>query len=450
MLAMRAVPYPLTPGASYYDYPLSMAAMYRGVPFQLPQFSPALLLNQGTRQPETGTSVDSLLPTVSNASVGAAASTGPEQGTAHQSPVTSAPQTAIKNELLLSSAITPGATEFEPYNLGLVSPPGSKSLDPALFLEKPKDTKLKTEGEVVPETEENQPRGLPPLHLIHLRRGQLLNQYRGEGVNLRSYTITEEEYAKMEGDTLSQKKMPTTENASSQTKPVTCSAFQSASQYSGPGPAVAENPFQALALPAHVDNQLCQPHSAFSQNMKKLNEAWLSNATSSHSYTSELPHQGAPIVCQGDTQTLAGPSFRESCSDVREKLLPSLYNNAFFSGYTPSGSIFYASPCDRLPSATTQTLANINSSTRVVPNSTTTASLSSASSVSSSPPASSPFPSTTTSAAVSSSASISTALVNPMTLLAETEECDDDGFPIVDDTDESEFSALDLAMLGDH
>lgn len=47
----------------------------------------------------------------------------------------------------------------------------------------------------------------------------------------------------------------------------------------------------------------------------------------------------------------------------------------------------------------------------------------------------------------------STMLVNPMTLLAQTEECDEDGFPIDDcddqERDPAEFSSLDLSVLQD-
>lgn len=441
---MRTVPYTVPPTASYYDYPLSMAAMYRGVHFPLAQFNPTLLFNQGTRQEEGATSVDSILPTVSSTSVAAGASTVAGQAAAHYNPVSCAPQAGVKNEQLTSSEATPSATEFDPYNLGLMSPTVSKSLEAELSVEKSKHVTLKTESEGAAEAQGTQYLGLP---LIHLSREELLSQSRGRGVNLRSYSITEGEYDKMEEDTLPQRKMPTRENVSP-LKSVTGSAFQSTSalQYPATRPAAPQNPFQTQASPAQVDSQPRLPHTDLSQNMKKRNEGWIGNTALSHSYTSELPQQEPPSVCQVDNQTVAGPSSEESCADVREKLLPSLYNNAFYSGYTPSGSVFYASPSDKFPAVTTQTIAT----TKVLANSTTTASLSSSSSTSSSPPSSSPFPSTTATTSVSSNASIATALVNPMTLLAETEECDDDGFPIVDDTDESEFSALDLVMLSDH
>lgn len=447
MLAMRPVPYPVPTAASYYDYPLSMAAVYRSVPFPLTQFNPALLFNQGTPQGEAATSVDSVLPTVSNTSVVAGASTATGQVSGHHNLVGFAPQTGIKNEPLPSSEITPSATEFDPYNPGLVSPTVSKNLEAALTVEKSKDMSLKTEIKGTPEMQ--QYRRVPPLRLIHLGRGELLNQCRDQSVSLSSYTITEDEYDKMDEDTHSQRKVPTRENVSPP-KPVT-SAFQSTFQHCAPRPAAVQNPFQTHVPPAQVDSQLNQLHANLNQSIKKSNEGWIGNAALSHSYTSEAPQQEPMSVCQVDNQNLTGSSYEESCVDVREKLLPNLYNNAFYSGYTPSGSIFYSSPSARLPSATTQTIAPTRT-TNVLSDPPTAASLSSSSSTSSPPPSSSPFPSTTTTAStsVSSSASIATALVNPMTLLAETEECGDDGFPMADDTDESEFSALDLVMLNDH
>lgn len=451
---MRGLPYPVNPGPSYYDYPLSMATMYRGVPFPLSQFSPSILLNQGTRQGEAVTSHSSVLPTVSNTSLGAASSAVTGQGAAQPSAVRSAIQTGIKNELLPNSEATPSAGEFDPYNLDLVSPTVSRNLDAALSAAKSKDAALKTEIEDASEVEENNCNGIPSLRLIHLSRGDLLNKPRSRGVNLCSYTISEEEYDKMEEDVYPQRKMPGREHFLPSQKPATFSTFQPRyfnSQYSVPRPTVAQNILQAQVLPAQVDSQQAQPHTDINQSMKKRNEGWIGNAPLNHSYTSELPQQRVPAsLCQVDSQSLAGPSFRESCTDVREKLLPSLYNNAFFSSYTPSGNVFYDLPCDRLPAATTQTFAPSSLTTRVLTSPTTTTSLPSSASTPSSPLSTSPFPSATTSTSVTSNASISTALVNPMTLLAETEECDGDGFPMVDDTDESEFSALDLAMLSDN
>lgn len=443
---MRTVPYTVPPSASYYDYPISMAAMYRGFP--LAQFNPALLFSQGTRQGEATTSVDSLLPTVSSTSVAACASSVAGQAAPHYNNLASgAPQAGVKNELLTNSDPAPSATEFDPYNLGLVSPTVSKNLEADLSVEKSKPVALKAETGAATEAQGGQHHGLPALRLIHLSRGELLSQSRGRGINLRSYSITEDEYDKMEEDPLSQKKMPARENMSP-LKPIPGSAFQptSALHYPALRPAVPQNLFQPQAPPAQVDSQPSLPHADLSQTMKKRNEGWIGSTALSHSYTSELPQQGPPSVCQVDNQTVPASSYEESGVDVKEKLLPSLYNNAFYSGYTPSGSILYPPLSDKFPAVTTQTIAT----TSVLANPTTTASLSSSSSTSSSPPSSSPFTSTTAATSVSANASIATALVNPMTLLAETEECDDDGFPIVDDTDESEFSALDLAMLSDH
>ncbi|MPC46766.1 Homeobox protein DLL [Portunus trituberculatus] len=212
--------------------------------------------------------------------------------------------------------------------------------------------------------------------------------------------------------------------------------------------AAGHHPLDTQLSFTQADSQANQQLAELS--MKKRNEVWITNAALNHSYFPELPQTWASGVCQAGSQVLGGPSYRESCIDVREKLVPNLHSKAFQSAYIPSGTFIYSSPRDKIPaSQTSPVLDTPTTSTKSKSNPTTTTSFSSPSSVRSSPCPTPPFPSTT-STPNTSNTPVSTTLINPLTLLAETEECDTDGFPAVDDTDESELSALDLVMLNDH
>ena len=361
LMTMRAVPYPVA-SPSYYNYPISMAAMYSGVPFPMPQISPAVLLTQSTRQVPSVTSVDPTSVAGVSSVVTAAPSVSDFVTTHHNSGSYVAPQ-GHTNYIIQSPRMMSNTQRFDPYGVGLMAPTVAKSPESIALV-------VKTES-----------------------------------------TVKAENNCIMEAGT------------------------------------VIQNPDVTQGSSNQVDTQLNQPLMESNQNMKKRNEVWISNAALNNAYASEPPQHWTSSLCQTGNQVPAGPSYRESYLDVKEKLLPGLYGKTFQPGYVPSGTFIYdASPRDKLyVGQASAGSATTNTTTKVVTNTTTT-SFSSPSSVSSSPSPCSPF-SSTASTSVTSNTTVSTTLINPLTLLAETEECDTDGLPAVDDTDESELSALDLVML---